>query len=639
MLTPADILSADGPLAELIPDYAVRAQQIEMSEAIASAIAHQESLICEAGTGTGKTFAYLVPAILSGMKIIISTGTRHLQDQLFQRDLKIIQQATGRAIHTSLLKGRSNYLCLHRLDLVEVDTAGMNAVNISHLFGIRAWSQQTVSGDLAELTNLPEDASVRKFVTSTTDNCLGQECSHYSDCFVFRARREASEADLTVVNHHLLLADLSLRDQGYGELLPIADVIIFDEAHQLPDLASEFFSQTLSSHQFNDWVRDSKQAYYTEAADMPDFPGVLDKVDTAVRQLRLILGAQEGRIAWYHIRETAGVREAMTRLLERCYEAHQLLEGFANRGKDLDSCFKRCATLIDGLDSYLESHSEDHVQWLELRGNGFLLHQTPLDIADTFQSRMAGYDCLCIYTSATLTVKGSFNHFAAQLGLNELRQQSWESPFDFRQQALLYLPAGMPDPRAEGYTDKVLEAALPVLQLTRGRAFMLFTSHRALQIAAATIRSRIDFPVFVQGDAPKTELLETFRHTPHAVLLGTQSFWEGVDVKGQALSCVIIDKLPFATPDDPVLQARMKKLEEQGRNPFMDYQLPEAVITLKQGVGRLIRDTHDYGILMICDPRLTAKSYGRIFLKSLPPMKQTGNLSEVEAFLHRHEAV
>ncbi|MEX2352730.1 MAG: ATP-dependent DNA helicase, partial [Gammaproteobacteria bacterium] len=610
----------EGPLAELIPGYGVRPQQIEMAEAIADAMLTHESMICEAGTGTGKTFAYLVPAILSGMKVIISTGTKHLQDQLFQRDLKVVQQAVGRPLHSSLLKGRANYLCLYRLDHTEADRGGMSSAWVSHLHGIRLWSRQTRSGDLAELTDLPEDAPVRKFITSTTENCLGQECSFYDDCFVFKARREAARADLTVVNHHLLLADMALREQGYGELLPVADVVIFDEAHQLPELASEFFSQTLSSHQFNEFIHDSKHAYLSEAADMPDFLPVLDTLETAVKQLRLVFGQNESRIAWYQLREKADVQAALVRLMESCDEAYQLLDAFANRGKELDNCFRRCGAVMNALDMYIESHSEDFVQWLETRGHGFLLHQTPLDIAATFQTRMAEYDCQCIYTSATLTVRSSFDHFAARLGLNQVKQLGWDSPFDFKRQALLYLPAGLPDPRNEGYTEKVVAAALPVLELTRGRAFFLFTSHRALQIAAGMIRSRIKFPVFVQGEAPRTELLDKFRNSPHGVLLGTQSFWEGVDVKGQALSCVIIDKLPFATPDDPVLQARMKRLEEQGRNPFMDYQLPEAVITLKQGVGRLIRDEGDYGVLMICDPRLTGKSYGRIFLKSLPPM-------------------
>lgn len=637
-MSPTDILSESGPLAELIPDYAVRPQQLEMAELIDAALHTHESLICEAGTGTGKTFAYLIPAILSGRKIIISTGTRHLQDQLFHRDLKIIQRAAGVAVHGALLKGRVNYLCLHRLDLAEEDRGRMSAAHVSDLHNVRLWSRQTRSGDLAELADLPEDAGVRKFVTSTTENCLGQECRHYNDCYVFKARRHAAEADITVVNHHLLLADMALREQGYGELLPVVDAVIFDEAHQLPELASQFFSRTLSSYQLLEFTRDSRQAYYREAADMPDFPGLLDTLDTAVRQLRLAFGTGDVRAAWYGLKQRVGVSDAVTRLMEACSEAHQLLDAFANRGKDLDSCFKRSNGLINLLALFVDSEAEGMVQWLETRGGGFLLHQTPLNIADTFQSRMAEYDCLCVYTSATLTVKGDFSHFAGQLGLADLRSAAWESPFDFRRQALLYLPPGLPDPRREGYTGMVLEAALPVLELTRGRAFFLFTSHRALQIAAGAIRDRVRFPVFVQGEAPKTELLESFRASRDGVLLGTQSFWEGVDVKGQALSCVIIDKLPFAAPDDPVLQARMKQLELQGGNPFMDYQLPEAVITLKQGVGRLIRDSADYGVLMICDPRLTGKSYGRVFLKSLPDMAVTDAIEAVAAFLSRHEA-
>jgi ATP-dependent DNA helicase DinG len=637
MLTPTDILSAEGPLADLIPDYAVRPQQIEMAEAIAEAMQQHESLICEAGTGTGKTFAYLVPAILSGLKVIISTGTKHLQDQLYLRDLRIIQQAVGRPIHTALLKGRANYLCLLRLETAETDRGGMHAGMASRLHLIRQWSQRTRTGDLAELTGIPEDAGVRKFVVSTTENCLGQECKFYEDCFVFKARREAAAADLTVVNHHLLLADLTLREQGYGELLPVADVIVFDEAHQLPELASEFFSRTLTSHQFLELVQDCKQAYYSEAADLPDFVVMVDKIETAVKQLRLAFGDVEGRIAWHQLRDNDAVKQAVSQLLECCFDVQQLLESFANRGKELDNCFKRLTALMAALDMYLESHNDGYIQWLETRGHGFLLHQTPLDIADTFKERLAEYDSLCIYTSATLTVKDRFDHYAGQLGLAELKQLLWHSPFNFKRQALLYLPGGLPDPRSEGYTEKVIDAAVPVLELTRGRAFFLFTSHRALQIAAGMIRDRIKYPVLVQGEAPRTELLETFRNTPHAVLLGTQSFWEGVDVKGQALSCVIIDKLPFAAPDDPVLQARMKKLEEQGRNPFMDYQLPEAVITLKQGVGRLIRDGGDYGVLMICDPRMVSKPYGKTFLKSLPEMGVTSDLNEVEEFFTRHE--
>ncbi|MGY8814928.1 MAG: ATP-dependent DNA helicase [Gammaproteobacteria bacterium] len=637
MITPSDILSESGPLAELIPDYRVRPQQIEMAEAIAEAITNHESFVCEAGTGTGKTFAYLIPAILSGKKVIISTGTKHLQDQLFQRDLKTIQQASGRAFHSALLKGRANYLCLHRLSSMETDQAGMNQAYTAQLHNIRIWSQQSTSGDLAELTSIPEDAPVRKFLISTTDNCLGQDCAFFEDCFVFKARRQAGEADLTIVNHHLLLADMALREQGYGELLPVADVVIFDEAHQLPDLASQFFSQTVTSHQFTELIRDSKQAYSTEAADMPDFLITLDKLDTAVKQLRLSFGENENRKAWYQVRDVMQVETSLQQLMEQSMEVHQMLDSFANRGKELDNCFKRCGILMNSLDMFIETHTDDFVQWLEVRGKIFLLHQTPLDIAEAFQARMVDYDCLCIYTSATLTVKDNFNHYANRMGLTEVKQKSWPSPFNFKRQAMLYLPKNLPDPRSQGYTEMVLELVLPVLQITRGRAFFLFTSHRALRIAAELIGSRINFPVLVQGEAPRTELLESFRNTPHSVLLGTQSFWEGVDVKGQALSCVIIDKLPFATPDDPVLKARMKKMEEQGKNPFMDYQLPEAVITLKQGVGRLIRDADDYGVLMICDPRMTSKPYGKVFLNSLPEMEFKTNIEEVNEFFVQHE--
>ncbi|MEX2524052.1 MAG: ATP-dependent DNA helicase, partial [Gammaproteobacteria bacterium] len=605
-----EILAADGPLARILPGYTERPQQMEMAETIAGAIREDESFICEAGTGTGKTFAYLVPAMQSGRKVIISTGTRHLQDQLFHRDLKIVQQALGLPVNVTQLKGRANYLCLHRLRLVETDAIRVDRNTLAQSGRVRQWAQQTGSGDLAELSDLPEDAAIRSVVTSTTDNCLGQECDYYDECFVFRARQRAMDADITIVNHHLLLADMALREQGYGELLPVADVVIFDEAHQLPDLASQFFSTTLSSHQFHELTRDCRSAYLAEAADLPEFLQLMDNLQNAVRQLRLAFGREDIRTAWHQVRHEEGVNEMLEKLMSRCHDIQHILEQFAGRGKQLDQCLKRLNTMMNMLDSFMETGAGEDVQWLETRGNGFLLHRTPLDVATTFQSRLSEYDCRCIFTSATLAVNDGFDHFRDLLGLHEIAGRAWASPFDFRRQALLYLPPGLPEPRAPDYTERVIEAARPVLELTRGRAFLLFTSHRALRIAAERIRSVIDFPVFIQGEAPRTELLETFRTTPHAVLLGTQSFWEGVDVKGQALSCVIIDKLPFATPDDPVLQARMKKMEEQGRNPFMDHQLPEAVITLKQGVGRLIRDAADYGVLMICDPRLTGKSYG-----------------------------
>ncbi len=638
MQTPEHMLSDDGALAKLIPDFSSRPQQIELAKAIAQAFSEQQSMICEAGTGTGKTFAYLVPALLSGAKVVISTGTKHLQDQLYLRDLPLVHKSLGVPVNIALLKGRANYLCLHHLALSESGNPYLDKQSISYLTDVRQWAQHTTHGDLAELSHIPEDASVRSIVTSTTENCLGQECDFYEKCHLFRARRHANDADLLVVNHHLFFADLALRDQGYGELLPTADMVIFDEAHQLPDLASMFFSQTLTSRQMLELLRDSKAAYFEEAADLPEFLEKLDAVEKSVRDLRLAFGRNEQRLGWLELKDKQQIKTAFSELMENSHDLHTTLEDFAGRGKSLENCCKRVANILNMLNSYLESGSVKYIQWLETRGSGFLLHQTPLDIAETFQTHMQEYNCQSIYTSATLTVNNNFKHFAGQLGLDEVPAKSWESPFNFRKQALLYLPQNLPDPREQGYTEQVIEQALPVLALTRGHAFILFTSHRALKLAAELIKHKTDYPVLVQGDAPRTELLDKFRQTRHAVLLGTSSFWEGVDVKGQALSCVIIDKLPFAAPGDPVLQARMRMMEEQGRNPFMEYQLPEAVLILKQGIGRLIRDKNDYGVLMICDPRLKTKSYGRIFLNSLPAMNQTHELSEVDAFFHEFEA-
>ncbi len=639
MQTPADILGTKGVLSDLVHDYSVRPQQVEMAEAIREAIDQGESLICEAGTGTGKTFAYLVPALQSGYKVIISTGTRHLQDQLFTRDLPLVREAVGRALNIALLKGRSNYLCLHRLRQAEFDSRRLDKQARSYLTDIRTWSQQTDSGDLAELSHIPEDASVRPACISSVDNCLGQECDFYDDCFVFRARRRAVDADLAVVNHHLFLADMVLKETGYGELLPAAEVVIFDEAHQLPELASQFFSETLSSRQLLELVSDSRKAYFEEAADLPGFPEMLDQVEKAVRDLRLSFPREDKRVAWAGLKEMVDVSTALTTLLEKADAVYEVLEAFADRGKSLDNCHKRIEAVMAALDQFNDREGDEYIRWLELRGNGFFLHQTPLDIADVFRTRMSDYDCISIFTSATLSVNRQFNHFSSQLGLDEVQTRGWDSPFNFNTQSLLYLPPDLPDPRTAGFTESVVEKSIPVLKLTQGRAFFLFTSHRALRQAAGLIGDALDYPILVQGDAPRTELLETFRTTPHAVLLGTSSFWEGVDVRGQALSCVIIDKLPFAAPGDPVLNARLTRMEEQGRNPFMEYQVPEAVLALKQGIGRLLRDKSDYGVLMIGDPRLRTKPYGRIFLNSLPKMKITEELSDIEDFFRQHEKI
>ncbi len=673
MQTPADILGAQGILAELIDDYSVRPQQVEMAEAIRAAIDAGETLICEAGTGTGKTFAYLVPALQSGHKVIISTGTKHLQDQLFSRDLPLVRKAVGRALKVALLKGRANYLCWHRLQLAELDGHRLGRQARGYLADMRAWSQRTDSGDLAELTHIPEDSAVRTACVSSADNCLNQECDFYDDCFVFRARRRAVDADLAVVNHHLFLADMVLKEAGYGELLPSVEVLIFDEAHQLPELASQFFSETLSSRQLLELVSDARTAYYEEAADLPDFPALLDGLDKAARDLRLAFPREDSRLVWAEVKERAEVAAVLAGLVAQLGKVRQALSDFAARGKSLDNCCKRAGAALALLGRFVKnadpapskgadmpasgtlaaaeqrallSQSEalsapgappDCIHWLELRGRHFYLHQTPLDVADLFRARMEELKCVNVFTSATLSVAQRFDYFSARLGLQQAPARGWESPFDFRAQSLLYLPRGLPEPKSQQFTARLVETALPLLRLTGGRAFFLFTSHRALREAAEQVSAALDYPTLVQGEAPRTELLETFRTTPHAVLLGASSFWEGVDVRGQALSCVIIDKLPFASPGDPVLNARLTRMREQGRNPFLEYQVPEAVLTLKQGIGRLLRDRNDYGILMIGDPRLTAKPYGRTFLNSLPKMGHTSELAAVEVFLRGHE--
>jgi ATP-dependent DNA helicase DinG len=635
---PDEFLSERGPLAMQIEDYSVRPMQQQMAVAVAQALADHSSLICEAGTGTGKTYAYLVPSLFAGKKIIISTGTRHLQDQLYFKDLPVIARAAGVPVRSALLKGRNNYLCRYRLRETERDGRSLTLQQHGLLNTIRSWVAQTESGDLTELADLQDHSPFKLSITSTTENCLGQECEFYDDCFVFRARKQAAEADLVIVNHHLLLADLALRESGFGEVLPKADSIIFDEAHQLPDLAAEFFSESLSSRQITELSNDSRLAQHNDAPDVQGFNTILDKLHRAVQDLRLALGRGDRRSAWQELVTDTGVSRAVPVLAESLTELEQALDPLAQRSRALDNCWRRCGNLMHMLAAFREREQVEMVQWVETRGGGFLLHQTPLDVSRVFQERIARHECNCIFTSATLAVETDFNHFSSQLGLAGVRALSWPSPFDFAHQSLLYLPPDMPEPADPSYIAHVVTVALSVIKASGGHAFVLFTSHRALKEAASLIMNGTDYPVLVQGDAGKTGLLETFRKTPHAILLGTASFWEGVDVRGEALSSVIIDKLPFAPPDDPVFRARAARMQEEGRNPFMEYQVPQAIISLKQGVGRLIRDRQDYGVMVICDPRLRSRPYGRKFLGSLPAMPVTHAISDVERFYSTRRA-
>jgi ATP-dependent DNA helicase DinG len=616
----------------------MRPQQVAIAERILAAIDSGESLICEAGTGTGKSFAYLAPALLSGRRVIVSTGTKHLQDQLYDRDLPLLNAAIGGGRRIALLKGRANYLCLHRLRQAQSGALGLNRDALAAVTRLADWAQRTETGDLSGAADLPEESPYRPWVTSTAENCLGAACADYDRCFVFEARRRAQTADITVVNHHLLLADLALRQRGYGELLPSAEMIVFDEAHQLPELASEFFSRSLSAGQWNELLGDCRAAWLTEAADVPDLQRLLDEAARGVGELRAALGPTDGVFTRDAMLANSAAGAAFDTLLQRGGAIQHWLENLAERGKQLESCWRRVCELNELLSDFHAAAARDCVHWVELRGRSFRLHQTPLDVAQRFPAGLAEFGCPCIYTSATLSVNGDFTHFAARLGLGDVPTAYWPSPFAYARQALLYLPEGLPDPREPGYTALAVERAVPLIRLAGGRTFFLFTSHRALAAAAPLVRAALDYPVFVQGERPRTELLEAFRASGNGVLLGTASFWEGVDVRGRALGCVIIDKLPFAPPDDPVLQARLRRMEEEGRSPFPEFQLPEAVIALRQGVGRLIRDAADSGVVMICDPRLVQKPYGKIFLRSLPDMPRTRSLEEVAAFLAAHAA-
>ncbi|KAB7623617.1 ATP-dependent DNA helicase [Alkalilimnicola sp. S0819] len=622
-----------GALAEAIPGFQPRPEQQALAEAVSEALAGGEVLVAEAGTGTGKTFAYLVPALLSRRKVIISTGTKTLQDQLFRRDLPLVREALKLPLRTALLKGRGNYLCIYRTEMAAQE-GRFESREASALFQkIQRWSHLTRSGDLGEAPVGALEGLMHGRVSSTADNCLGQECPHYSDCHLMEARRRAQEADVVVVNHHLLLADWAIREGGFGEVLPQADAYVLDEAHQLPETAQQFFGLSVSSRQMHDLLRDARMEYYREAGDAPGMLEALDRLERGLLDLRLSLGTEGRRAAWAELQEDQTVTEAVEQLDDRLRALVQVLEPLAERGKGLESCHRRAEAAYQAWSKFLQPEAANAVRWYETYSQSFILRLTPLEVAGQFRGHMARQQAAWVFTSATLSVAEGFEHFSRQLGLEEPRTLKLDSPFDYRRNAVLYCPRDLPEPNHPAYQQAFLQAALPVLQASEGRAFMLFTSHRALREAAEWLRPRVDYPLLVQGDAGQNQLLEQFREAGNAVLLGTASFWEGVDVRGEALSCVIIDRLPFAAPNDPVTQAKIEALKSAGQSPFGAFQLPHAVITLRQGVGRLIRDTEDRGVLMIGDPRLINRSYGKVFLNSLPRMARTRDGDKVVGFL------
>jgi ATP-dependent DNA helicase DinG len=645
-------LAAGGPLAEGLEAYSPREAQRQLAEAVASAMDQRATLIAEAGTGTGKTYAYLVPALLSGQRTIISTGTRALQDQLYHRDLPRVRAALGAGLKTALLKGRANYLCQYRLEQAKGEKFPSREV-AAQFQRVVAWAGRTMRGDLSELADIAEDSPLWPQVTSTADNCLGGECPFWSECFVAKARQQAQAADVVVVNHHLLLADLAIKQEGFGEILPGAAAFVLDEAHQLPELAAQFFGEGLGARQLLDLSRDALAECKNVTASLATVLGPARGLEQAMRDLRLAMDKLPQRGPMARLMAHAPVPPALDALEHALSELQRVLGPLSDASPGFAACSDRAVELLRRLRGWRGDEAETadpgsasdfpeeaeksdadpgfSVRWYELTQRGFTLQRTPLDVSGPLRKYREQSRAAWIFTSATLAVAGDFEHIGKRLGLDEPRELLQPSPFDWPEQALCYLPRNLPEPNSRDYVGAMLDAVWPVLEASNGRAFLLFTSHRALREAAEMMRDA-PWPLFVQGSAPRNTLLEQFRASGNGVLLGAASFWEGVDVAGEALSVVVIDRLPFAAPDDPVLEARLEAVRRRGGNAFRDEQLPQAVIALKQGVGRLIRSHSDRGVLVLCDPRLVGKSYGRLFLDSLPPMPRTRVLADVQDF-------
>ncbi len=635
----AAVFAADGLLAQAIPGYRVRPQQLEMAERIAAAIQGNRALVTEAGTGTGKTYAYLVPALLSGGKVIISTGTKTLQDQLFQRDLPAVREALKVSASIALLKGRANYVCHYHLERAVADGRFQSRAEAGHIRSIARFAKTSKSGDKGQLGAVPEDSNAWAAATSTRENCLGQECPHHKDCFVLAARREALCADIVVVNHHLFFADVILRDDGLGELLPACNTVIFDEAHQLPEVAGLFFGESVGTGQLVDLARDTRLEAVAGAKDYLPLQEATRTVEKAARDLRLAVAAENARLAATQLAHDDGFQQALQLLADELAGFCKHLESQAARSEGLGNCLQRALELAARLKRWRTLEDATQVRWVEVFSHALALNLTPLDVAEIFRKQLEGHPRAWVFTSATLAVGSDFTHYRSELGLDQASTDCgyWGSPFDYAAHALLYVPIGMPDPNSFDYPEAVMEAAYPAIVAAGGRAFVLCTSLRAMrrihgQLLERFARDGVVFPLLLQGEGAKAELLARFRSLGNAVLVASQSFWEGVDVRGEALSLVVIDKLPFAPPDDPVLAARIEQLRKAGKNPFMDYQLPRTVISMKQGAGRLIRDESDRGVLMVCDPRLVNKPYGRKVWQSLPPMRRSREIADVVAF-------
>ncbi len=612
-------MGEEGALSQLIEDYHPRASQIEMAREIGALIEKEGTLLAEAGTGTGKTFAYLVPALLSGKTVMVSTATKTLQEQLVQKDLPILFKACGIKGKARILKGRDNYTCMQRLEITETAEQHSRA-DWKKLALIRDWAEnKTRSGDKSELEDVAEDDLIWRKVSARLEFCQAAECHGDSGCFYPKVKQKAAEAQVLVVNHHLFCADLALREQGFGELLPNMDVYVFDEAHQLPDIAAQFLGFSITRGQLDELVRDIKQAQKQES---PESKELLEQANHLAEQVKLLndsLGKWEKRWTWQQLETENAFQLILKRFMDSLSLVIESLKSVAERGKQMTAVYKRAKDFEGQFKEWMSQTAENKIRWIESSQARFKLNLTPLSVAAPFSRQREAIGGAWLFTSATLSVRDDFDYFANRLGLLEAQTRHWPSPFDYQTQGVIYHPLGLPEPRSEQYVKVCLRAAWPLLKVSHGRAFILFTSHRAMQEAKAILERHWEGTLLVQGERPKLTLLQRFKEAPQAILLGTSSFWEGVDVKGEALKLVVIDRIPFAPPDDPIVQAREAYLKEKGLNGFAHFQLPEAVIAMKQGAGRLIRDSKDRGVLMLCDPRFSSKGYGAIIRNSLPP--------------------
>lgn len=633
-----NFFSPQGPLNDCLNNYQLRTEQVEMAKSVSNAIKDKESLVIEAGTGVGKTFAYLYPSLLKGGRVVISTATKNLQDQLFFNDIPKIREALKISVKVNILKGRANYICKLRMENTNQEGMFFNKNDAKYLHLIKAFSDNSDSGEVSEISKIPENSAIWPMVTSTKENCLGQDCEFYKNCFLVKARKEALESEVLIVNHHLFFADFVLKDAELSEILPKANTVIFDEAHQVPLVASFFLGEFISSSQIINLIQDCQQSFIK----YPDTIKILDSLAKDLQEnifeLKVLISPSSVRLNINKLQDYDAFKETYKTLIAKLDLLETILSKHAEDNAESQKLFDRATELTIKLNSWLKRDNQNDIYWLEVFARTIQFNATPISVAEQFNKFQKKADSAWIFTSATLSINGSFDHFTSLLGLKKSRTQYLQSPFNYSENAFLYVPKEIPDPKDELFNLVLVKKALPLIRAAKGRAFILATSLKSMEEIGALLKdefekNKIDYPVITQGEGPKNDLLNQFKKHGNAVLIGSLSFWEGIDVRGPTLSLVIIDKLPFQSPGDPVFESKIKLLTEEGTNAFMSMQLPEAIIRLKQGVGRLIRDDHDKGVMVICDRRIIEKSYGMKIWKSLPSFKRTRSESAVINFL------